>query len=232
MKGPRPVVLVVDDDDAVRERLVPHLLVCSVIRTFIRSGGLEASILVIVALCLLGYGFSLVTSIVASLLIGAGLMILIAGVAARTTFARVWRARALHTLPDVKANADRLLRGGAEGEFLTVTDPESERFVQFRKYVHGKDELGLELGFPRAPWSEKYYDDVLKLVEAETLPLVLQPTNDSPVTEFLLVDFGMDTRRLVITIARIFHEIFGVPSARRFRLSGDAYGQGTDVSDN
>ena len=122
------------------------------------------------------------------------------------------------TIADVKHKADLLLRRGYEGGFMIVTDRQSDRFVQFRKYIHRKGEFGRELGFPRAPWSAKDYDRVSQLLRAEGLPIVVQPTNDSPVTEFLLVDFGRDTGRLVSIIARIFHEIFETPRDRTFRV--------------
>jgi hypothetical protein len=122
------------------------------------------------------------------------------------------------TLAGVKQKADVLLRRGYESGFMIVSDRQSNRFVQFRKYIHRKGEFGLELGFPRAPWSTKYYDRVRQLIEAEGLPLVVQPTNDSPVTEFLLADFGRDTDRLVSVIGRIFHEILAMPSQQTFRI--------------
>lgn len=122
------------------------------------------------------------------------------------------------TIADVKHKADRLLRRGYEGGFMIVSERQSDRFVQFRKYIHHRGEFGLELGFPRAPWSTKYYDRVLQLVETEGLPVVVQPTNDSPVTEFLFADFGRDTDRLAFVIGRIFHDIFAMPQQQTFRI--------------
>jgi hypothetical protein len=58
---------------------------------------------------------------------------------------------------DLKTVADLLLRSGREGGFIVITEKGSGRFVQFRKYIHRKGEFGLELGFPKAPWSETYY---------------------------------------------------------------------------
>lgn len=79
----------------------------------------------------------------------------------------------LLTLADVRAQADLLLRRGYEGGVMIVTDVPSDRFVQFKKYIHRKGEFGLELGFPKAPWSLSYYDDVVTLVERQGIPFVL-----------------------------------------------------------
>jgi hypothetical protein len=131
------------------------------------------------------------------------------------------------TAADLKQKADLLLRRGHDGGFMVISERRSGRFVQLRKYVHRKGEFGLELGFPNAPWSATYYDRVLKLIEDDAIPVVVQPTNDAPVTEFLLADFGRDTERLASIVSRIFYEIFDTPKDRRFRVKAE----GIDAKD-
>jgi len=56
-----------------------------------------------------------------------------------------------------------LLKRGYDGAFAVFTDHRSERFLQFRKYIQANRQIGLEMHFPRALWSESYYADVLDL---------------------------------------------------------------------
>ena len=85
----------------------------------------------------------------------------------------------------------RLLRRQA-GATLVISDSASDRFVQFRKYVHSREHYGLSFDFPRAPWSEPYYRDLQARLEADHTKFLLQPTLDYPVVEFLQVDCGKD----------------------------------------
>ena len=47
-----------------------------------------------------------------------------------------------------------LLHRGYDGGYLVVETRKGGRFVQFRKYIRSRRNVGIRFDFPRAPWSE------------------------------------------------------------------------------
>jgi hypothetical protein len=96
-----------------------------------------------------------------------------------------------------------LLKRGYDGAVAVLTDTETGMFLQFRKYV-GPDEVGLEMHFPRAPWSEPFYDGVQNVLNTfgVSFERVAMGVNQ-PTVEVIHADFG---RRVPIA-ARVVSEI-------------------------
>jgi hypothetical protein len=112
---------------------------------------------------------------------------------------------------------DRLLRRGYDGSFVTISEPGTERFVQFAKYIKGQGRIGLEFAFPRTTWSEPYYDDLRLLLLQHGVALEKRSVNTPPTTEFLTVDCGRDTD-LAFKITSIALGLFRVPSEKPLRV--------------
>ena len=79
-----------------------------------------------------------------------------------------------------------------EGDYhLLFIEPDKERFVQFALYM--KDGVrGLELGFPRAPWSEHYYKVLKNLLDEQGVDYDTETTGGTVVLSFINVDFKAD----------------------------------------
>lgn len=80
-------------------------------------------------------------------------------------------------------------------------------FIQFRKYIRGHGDCGLEFGFPNAPWSRDAFSKMRDVVKEEGLDSWVQPAIGDT-TEFLLVDLGKDVakadRLARASLARVF----------------------------
>jgi hypothetical protein len=128
---------------------------------------------------------------------------------------------AVHTvgIQELPRCLDTLLRRGYDGGHVLITAPGGSPFVQFRKYLTPDGGYGLCLGFPRAPWSEPFYDDVMKQAIALGADPEIIPTGEEPVTEFLEVDTG-DRVELASSIASaILVDVFGLEETSRVRVT-------------
>lgn len=60
----------------------------------------------------------------------------------------------------VQRGVDFLLRRGYDGGTARFSEDGTGFSVQFRKYINPNAAIGLEMQFPREPWSESHYSDV------------------------------------------------------------------------
>jgi len=114
-----------------------------------------------------------------------------------------------------------LLKRGRDGAVLVVSHEATNRFVQFRKYIHAPGDYGLSFDFPRAPWSERYYAEFKARLEQAGRQFMLQPTNDSPVTEFILVDCARDLGLCRALAEMVLFEVFALPPESRFKVTAE-----------
>ena len=118
-------------------------------------------------------------------------------------------------LGDLKRCLDILLQRGYDLGFVVFEIPGDQRFVEFSKYVKVAKNRGIQLDFPRAPWSEPYYEQVKSLLEGKGIRYQVEDTPDGPVREFIQVDFGLDLDGAADTGQHIFERVFRVdPSTR------------------
>src|SRR5262245_38050431 len=99
-----------------------------------------------------------------------------------------------------------LLDSGYDGATLLLHDMESERFVQFRKYIIRSGEYGIETHFPLASWSQQYYQSVITLLKTKDIPFEILSANVRPTTEFIRVDFGPNVDQAVDWTVGVFIE--------------------------
>jgi hypothetical protein len=105
-----------------------------------------------------------------------------------------------------------LLKRGYDGAFAVLTDQPSGLFVQFRKYIRRPGECGIEMHFPRAPWSEPYYVGVQLVlrrngVAFERIGLQIEPT-----TEVIRADFCQDVALAARVVTDIVVSVFHRPT--------------------
>jgi hypothetical protein len=118
----------------------------------------------------------------------------------------------------MKRELEVLLRRGYDGGYLIFTDAKTSRFMQFRKYVHAKGQLGLETHFPRVGWSEEFYSrvqDVLRRMRIAHDRRVLEQG-----VEMIYADFGTDLETAVDFADSIFTEVFEL-NPPRIAATGD-----------
>jgi len=104
----------------------------------------------------------------------------------------------------VERGLNLLLKRGYDGAFAILTDVQSGRFVQFRKYILRQGHVGLEMHFPRAPWSEPYYSTVQSILRRNDVQFERVGLQTEPTLEVIHADFGGN----VALAARITLEIF------------------------
>lgn len=124
------------------------------------------------------------------------------------------------TLAQIRIHLEALLKRGYDGGFIIIEDMKSDKFVQFGKYVKEKGNIGLELGFPKAPWSETYYDNFKGFLRSENIRYVTQSVNSKPVTEFIDVDCRTDIDLALRLVKGIFCDVFQIKEPS-FKVRGE-----------
>lgn len=114
------------------------------------------------------------------------------------------------TIPQVRIHFDALLKRGYNGGFIIIEDMNSERFIQFAKYIKKKGEIGLELSFPKAPWSEVYYEKFKQWLRSEKIPFIIQSVDSTPVTEFIDIDCRSNIGMALGLVESIFKDVFQI----------------------
>lgn len=119
---------------------------------------------------------------------------------------RGWRYR----LSTIHVPIESLLKRGYDCGFLIIHISFSRRFLQLRKYIRSPGDYGVELGFPNAKWSSRYFHRVEALCKENAIEFRIErKAIDSPL-EFLCVDFGKDHRAATQCVKLILIKIFGV----------------------
>lgn len=158
----------------------------------------------------------------------AGIILLV--IALLGELLRLWRrnTQAFKALrqPSVKAvsvSLAGLLYNGSDGAWIRISESTRGRFVQFRKQYDSDGRGRIEAIFPRAAWSESYYDSIRRLLEGLDVEIerVALREEDAPV-EYLRADFGQDVQKGAVFVIRAFREVFSrLPE--RFHLETDRY---------
>jgi hypothetical protein len=149
------------------------------------------------------------------------ILVVIFGVAA--LLARIFlyrRPRPVEHLEEVSLSElgrclDILLQRGYDLGFVIFDMPGDQRFLEYSKYVKDQHNRGVQLDFPRAPWSEPYYEQVKSLLEGKGIGYRVEDTPKGPVREFIQVDFGQDVAGAASTGKDIFERVFRVDPGTR-----------------
>lgn len=129
---------------------------------------------------------------------------------------------------DYRRYLETLLYRGYDRGFLIIEAQDRERFIQFSKYIGGKNKAGLQFDFPRAPWSTEYYDSLEDLVKNGNYEYEIQSIDLSPeqkleghVDEFLMVDLSQNLEAAVELARIVLLEIFKLDPTDTVTLSFD-----------
>jgi len=107
--------------------------------------------------------------------------------------------------------------------FIIIEDRNSEHFIQFRKYILRDGEIGLELGFPEAPWSAAYFPELRDALANSGTSFREARETSGKVTAFIHVDCGQDIDQAVGLTRLCFFEIFGLGTDTRFKSTPSNY---------
>ncbi|MFQ5846382.1 MAG: hypothetical protein ACE5IQ_01770 [Candidatus Methylomirabilales bacterium] len=124
------------------------------------------------------------------------------------------------TLPQIRVHLHALLKRGYDGGFIIIEDMKSEKFVQYAKYIKDKGNIGLELSFPRASWSETYYEKLKDFLRSQNIPFRVQPVDSETVTEFIDIDCHSNIELALHLVEGIFCNIFHIEDPS-FRVRGE-----------
>ncbi len=123
------------------------------------------------------------------------------------------------TLQKLPIYLDALLKRGHNGAFLRIEDMDSEKFLQFSKYIQPNRRIGLELSFPKSPWSEPYYQELKSFLRRQHINFDITPMEAAPTEEFLDVDCQSDLALAERLAEGIFREVFQRRGELFFRLT-------------
>lgn len=101
-----------------------------------------------------------------------------------------------------------LLERGRDGSFIIFEEMSGERFLQFRKNVHGAASSSLGCDFPLASWSRLYYQSIQDMLTAQNKPFDLVIGSGDPVSRFIRVDFRQDVDAACRFVQDVFTHIF------------------------
>ena len=106
---------------------------------------------------------------------------------------------------------------------IVIEDRNSEHFIQFRKYILRNGEIGLEFGFPEAPWSTAYFPQLRDAMTASGTSFRETRETYGRVTAFLHVDCGNDIDKAVALADLCFFKIFCLAPDARFKSRPSNY---------
>ena len=121
-----------------------------------------------------------------------------------------------YLIADLKHPISQLLKRGYDGGFLVVKPVFSKRFVQFSKYIVRLGEFGIEMSFPRAPWSADFYELVEEKCKERDLDYSIEKKDSDNSLEFINVDFKTDTDSAYAVMVEIMTDIFGYPADKKY----------------
>ena len=116
---------------------------------------------------------------------------------------------------DFRNYIEALLYRGYDRGFMIVEAPDGKRFIQFRKYIKKKNQVGLQFDFPRAPWSAEYVQPLKDSLSQHKFNYEIQHVTPVPklkpedqVSEFIVVDLSQDLDAAVELTKLVLLEIF------------------------
>lgn len=93
--------------------------------------------------------------------------------------------------------------------FLDIEAPNKNRFIQFARYQKGR-KPGIQFDFPRAPWSENYYDKLNGILYDKEIDFETQEVGESVVVSFITVDLKQDWAKAMDLANLVLLEVFGL----------------------
>ena len=116
--------------------------------------------------------------------------------------------------------------------FMVIEDRNSEHFIVFRKSISRNGKIGLELGFPEAPWSTRYITELQDALTTSGTSFRKTRKYYGDFTTLIHVDCGQDIDKAVDLAHQCFFEIFGLAPGTRFKSKPSYYSSLNDDVDD
>ena len=114
----------------------------------------------------------------------------------------------------LEALLDVLLQKGSTSGRLIIDVKGSDKFIQFEKYVDGSRQ-GVQLAFPKSPWSEDFYEGVRHVVRLRRLPFnIVMTSRDAPTTEFIIAELETDVQKAQELASTLLIDVLGADPIR------------------
>jgi hypothetical protein len=111
-----------------------------------------------------------------------------------------------------------LLYRGYDTGFLVIETPDRKRFLQFRKYIIKRGEVGLQFDFPLAPWSKEYYVALNKILYDREIAYEAKTTTADTVAAFITVDLDQDYEKANELAKIVLLEVFKLRPSDQIKL--------------
>lgn len=95
-------------------------------------------------------------------------------------------------LVEIRNRLELLLRRGYDQASVIISFENANAFLQFRKYIHAKGDVGLELNFPQAEWSRDYFPKLSEWCPLNGFTYDIEHDVQGGRLGFLQVDAGED----------------------------------------
>jgi len=122
------------------------------------------------------------------------------------------------SLEDLHKPIDELLKRGFDGGFLLINISYSKKFIQLRKYINSNNNFGIELVFPKAKWSLKFFDKIKSFCRDNNIHYLIRKEKAKHTLDFLYVDFGNDSKRAYDIVKRILLDVFEIKETTKLFL--------------
>jgi hypothetical protein len=114
------------------------------------------------------------------------------------------------SLEELHKPIDELLKRGFDGGFLLINISYSKKFIQLRKYINSDDSFGIELVFPKAKWSSRFFDKIKNFCKDNDIHYLIRREKAKHTLNFLYVDFGNDSKRAYEIVKKILLDVFEI----------------------
>jgi hypothetical protein len=129
---------------------------------------------------------------------------------------------AQQSFDDIRDRLEQLLKCGFDQGFVIFQFKDSNRFIQFRKYIHAKGDYGLELAFPKADWSSEHFPLVAECCQQFGVPYSVGDLTLDDGVEFLHADVGQDIDAAFRLVCGIVDDVFRISRDTQYTLEWDA----------
>lgn len=134
----------------------------------------------------------------------------------------------------VEPRISLLLRSGFRSAQVTIRHEDSKRYLEFKKYIRGVGDYGIELVLPSYKWAREYLPRVQAYCDENEISYRIRPKCKPRSREVLSVDCGRDPETAHALARKVWFEIFGLPKEAFFDVSAHGispYGETVDHPD-
>jgi hypothetical protein len=113
---------------------------------------------------------------------------------------------------------------GYDGGFIIIEIPKTGQFLQFRKYIIEKGNVGIQFDYPLTPSTKSYYGLVKDLlinigVHYQVEDIDRTYRGKQLVEEFIVIDFGQDFKKAASIAQEIIKSIYQIDTQKTVDIS-------------